>query len=200
MDFSRVKENLEKRGFTVSVFDSAAAAADYLDAAIDGRTVGFGGSITLQQMQLAERLESHNELFWHWKVKEGETPADALKSACGAEIYVTSVNGLAESGEIINIDGTGNRVAAMLYGHKKVYFVVGSNKLAPDYESALHRARNIAAPMNAKRLSRKTPCVEGGRCFDCSSPERICRGLAVLWEKMGGSDMEVLLIDEVLGY
>ena len=115
-------------------------------------------------------------------------------------MYVTSVNGLAQSGELINIDGTGNRVAAMLYGHKKVYFVVGSNKIAPDYESALHRARNIAAPLNAKRLSRKTPCVEGGRCFDCSSPERICRGLAVLWEKMGGSDMEVVLINEELGY
>ena len=200
MDFSRVKENLEKRGFTVSVFDTAAAAADYLDAAIDGKTVGFGGSITLQQMELAERLESHNELFWHWKVKEGETPADALKNARSAEIYVTSVNGLAESGEIINIDGTGNRVAAMLYGHKKVYFVVGSNKLAPDYEAALYRARNIAAPLNAKRLSRKTPCTEGGRCFDCNSPERICRGLGVLWEKMGGSDMEVILIDETLGY
>ena len=200
MDFSHVKENLEKRGFAVSVFDTAAAAADYLDSAIDGKTVGFGGSITLQQMQLAERLESHNELFWHWKVKEGSTPAETLRDACGAEVYVTSVNGLAESGEIINIDGTGNRVSAMLYGHKKVYFVAGSNKIAPDYESALHRARNVAAPMNAKRLSRKTPCVEGGRCFDCSSPERICRGLAVLWEKMGGSDMEVILIDEVLGY
>lgn len=200
MDFSRVKENLEKRGFSVSVFDTAAAAADYLDAAIDGKTVGFGGSITLQQMELAQRLESHNELFWHWKVKEGETPADALKNARSAEIYVTSVNGLAESGEIINIDGTGNRVAAMLYGHKKVYFVVGSNKLAPDYEAALYRARNIAAPLNAKRLGRKTPCTEGGRCFDCNSPERICRGLGVLWEKMGGSDMEVILVDEVLGY
>ena len=200
MDFSRVKENLEKRGFTVSVFDTAAAAADYLDAAIDGKSVGFGGSITLQQMGLAERLEQHNELFWHWKVKEGTTPADALRDARSAEVYVTSVNGLAESGEIINIDGTGNRVAAMLYGHKKVYFVVGSNKIAPDYEGALHRARNIAAPMNAKRLDRKTPCTEGGRCFDCSSPERICRGLAVLWEKMGGSDMEVVLIDETLGY
>ena len=200
MDFSRVKENLEKRGFSVSVFDTAAAAADYLDAAIDGKTVGFGGSITLQQMELAERLESHNELFWHWKVKEGETPADALKNARSAEIYVTSVNGLAESGEIINIDGTGNRVAAMLYGHKKAYFVVGSNKLAPDYEAALHRARNIAAPLNATRLSRKTPCTEGGRWFDCNSPERICRGLGVLWEKMGGSDMEVILVDEVLGY
>lgn len=200
MDFSRVKENLEKRGFTVRVFETAAAAADYLDAAIDGKTVGFGGSITLQQMGLAERLESHNTLFWHWKVEDGATPAEALRAAHSAEVYLTSVNGLAESGEIINIDGTGNRVAAMLYGHKKVYFVVGSNKLAPDYESALHRARNIAAPMNAKRLSRKTPCVEGGRCFDCSSPERICRGLGVLWEKMGGSDMEVILIDEVLGY
>lgn len=200
MDFSRVKENLEKRGFAVTVFDTAAAAADYLDAAIDGTTVGFGGSITLQQMGLAERLERHNELFWHWRVKEGTAPADALREARGAEIYVTSVNGLAESGEIINIDGTGNRVAAMLYGHKKVYFVVGSNKIAPDYEAALHRARNIAAPMNAKRLSRKTPCVEGGHCFDCSSPERICRGLGVLWEKMGGSEMEVILINEALGY
>ena len=102
MNFSRVKENLEKRGFTVSVFDTAAAAADYLDAAIDGKSVGFSGSITLQQMGLAERLEQHNELFWHWKVKEGTTPADALRDARSAEVYVTSVNGLAESGEIIN--------------------------------------------------------------------------------------------------
>ena len=200
MDFTCVKENLEKRGFAVSVFETAAAAAEYLDGAIDGKTVAFGGSITLQQMGLAEKLESHNELFWHWKVKEGATPAETLNAARSAEVYVTSVNGLAQSGELINIDGTGNRVAAMLYGHKKVYFVVGSNKIAPDYESALHRARNIAAPLNAKRLSRKTPCVEGGRCFDCSSPERICRGLAVLWEKMGGSDMEVVLINEELGY
>ena len=200
MDFTCVKENLIKRGFAVTEFETAAAAAEYLDGAIDGKSVAFGGSITLQQMALAEKLETHNELVWHWRVKEGETPAEALRKARNADIYVTSVNGLAESGEIINIDGTGNRVAAMLYGHKKVYFVVGSNKLAPDYEAALHRARNIAAPLNAKRLSRKTPGTEGGRCFDCNSPERICRGLAVLWEKMGGSDMEVILIDEVLGY
>lgn len=200
MDFTRVKENLEKRGFAVSVFATAAEAADYLDGAIDGKTVAFGGSITLQQMELAEKLGKHNEVLWHWLVKEGSTAAETLAAARGAEVYVTSVNGLAESGEIINIDGTGNRVAAMLYGHKKVYFVVGSNKLAADYDAALYRARNVAAPMNAKRLSRKTPCVEGGRCFDCSSPERICRGLAVLWEKMGGSEMEVVLINETLGY
>ena len=201
MDFSRVKENLEKRGFAVTVFDTAAAAADYLDAAIDGKTVGFGGSITLQQMELAERLESHNELFWHWKVKEGETPADALKNARSAEIYVTSVNGLAESGEIINIDGTGNRVASSIYGHQKVYFVIGVNKIAPDYDAALWRARNIAAPKNAQRLGMQTPCAANGdRCYNCKSPARICRALSVLWCAPTGSQYEVVLVKEDLGY
>ena len=200
MVFTLVKAELEQRGFTVSEFATAKEAADYLDGAIDGRTVGFGGSMTLTEMGLAERLETHNELFWHWRVKEGSTAAETLAAAASAEIYLTSVNGLAETGEIINIDGTGNRVASMLYGHRKVYFVVGVNKLASDYASALHRARNVAAPKNAQRLKRNTPCVLGDRCFDCSSPDRICRGLTVLWEKMGGCEMEVVLINEQLGY
>ena len=118
-----------------------------------------------------------------------------------AEHYITSVNGLAETGELINIDGTGNRVASTLYGHKKVWFVVGRNKLAPTYEEALWRARNIAAPKNARRLKRKTPCaVKADRCYDCKSPERICRGLVVLWEAIGSMEMEVVLVDEALGY
>lgn len=200
MAFTKVKENLEKNGFRVTAFAAAKEAADYLDSAIDGKTVGFGGSMTLTEMGLQERLEKHNEVFWHWHPQEGSTAAETLAAAATAEVYLTSVNGLAETGEIINIDGTGNRVASTLYGHKKVYFVVGVNKIAPDYESALHRARNIAAPKNAQRLKRNTPCVSGGRCFDCSSPDRICRGLAVLWEKMGSAEMEVVLINEPLGY
>ena len=119
----------------------------------------------------------------------------------GAQVYLTSANGLAETGEIINIDGNGNRTASMLYGHKKVVFLIGRNKLAPTYEEALWRARNIAAPKNAQRLNRKTPCaINGDRCYDCKSPDRICRGLAVLWEAISGVEMEVLLIDEDLGY
>lgn len=200
MDVSQVKGNLERRGFAVSVFPTAAAAADYLDAAIDGVSVGIGGSMTIEEMGLAPRLAAHNALFWHWHPTEGVTAAETLKSAAGAEVYLTSVNALAESGEIVNIDGTGNRVASMLYGHKKVYFLVGENKLAKDYDAALHRARNVAAPLNAKRLGRATPCAAAGRCFDCASPERICRGLTVLWEKMGGCEMEVVLIGEALGY
>ena len=95
------------------------------------------------------------------------------------------------------VDGNGNRVASTLFGHETVYLVVGSNKLAPDYESALWRARNIAAPKNAQRLNRKTPCaVKGDRCYDCSSPDRICRALVVLWGKPNTvKKMEILLVE-----
>ena len=198
-DFSRVQQNLEARGFRVSVFATAAEAADYLDSAIDNTSVGFGGSVTLEQMGLYERLERHDRVNWHWRpTVDG---ADARQAAMTAEHYITSVNGLAETGELINIDGTGNRVASTLYGHKKVWFVVGRNKLAPTYEEALWRARNIAAPKNAQRLKRKTPCaVKADHCYDCKSPERICRGLVVLWEAIGSMEMEVVLVDEALGY
>lgn len=198
-DFSRVKQNLEARGFRVSVFATAAEAADYLDSAIDNTSVGFGGSVTLEQMGLYERLERHDRVNWHWRpTVDG---ADARQAAMTAEHYITSVNGLAETGELINIDGTGNRVASTLYGHKKVWFVVGRNKLAPTYEEALWRARNIAAPKNVQRLKRKTPCaVKADHCYDCKSPERICRGLVVLWEAIGSMEMEVVLVDEALGY
>lgn len=196
-DFSAVKKNLEARGFHVSVFESAAEAADYLDAAIDGTSVGFGGSVTAEQMGLFEKLAAHNQAFWHWRP---ESAADPRREAMTADHYIASVNGLAETGELINIDGTGNRVAATLYGHKKVWFVVGRNKLAPTYEEALWRARNIAAPQNARRLGRRTPCaIKGDHCYDCKSPERICGALTVLWQKMSGMEMEVVLVDQELG-
>lgn len=197
-DFSAVKKNLEARGFRVNTFETAQAAADYLNEAIDGVSVGFGGSITLDQMGLYERLASHNSTVWHWKTDDQSA---ARQQAMTADMYITSVNGLAETGELINIDGVGNRVGATLFGHKKVWFVAGCNKLAPTYDEALWRARNIAAPKNAQRLQKKTPCaVKGDRCYDCKSPDRICRGLVVLWEAMAGTEMEVVLIDEELGF
>ena len=197
-DFSEVKKNLEARGFHVSVFENAAAAADYLASAIDNTTVGFGGSMTTQETGIYDRLAQHNQAYWQWRA----APGTSVKAeAAVADHYITSVNGLAETGELINIDGVGNRVSASLFGHKKVWFVVGRNKLAPTYEKALWRARNIAAPKNAQRLQTKTPCAaHGDRCYDCKSPERICRGLVVLWEAMTGMEMEVVLIDQDLGY
>ena len=193
--FDTVKKNLEARGFSVRTFATAAEAAAYLNEAIDGKTVGFGGSVTLQDMGLYELLGSHNEGHWHWV-----NGPEERKAAVQTQVYLSSANGLAETGEIINIDGGGNRVASTLYGHEKVYLVIGRNKLAPTYDEALWRARNIASPKNAQRLGRKTPCaVKGDRCYGCKSPERICRGLVVLWGPMMGMETEVILVDEDLG-
>lgn len=193
--FDTVQKNLEERGYTVRVFTTAAEAADYLDGAVDGTTVGFGGSMTVKGMGLYDRLASHNETHWHWVNGPAEREA-----AMGTQVYITSANGLAETGEIVNIDGFGNRVAGTLYGHKKVYFIIGRNKLAPTFEDALWRARNIAAPKNAQRLGRKTPCaVKGDKCYNCKSPDRICNSLVVLWLPSAGLDTEVILVDEDLG-
>ena len=194
-DWTKLTKNLEERDFTVRTFATAAEAADYLDREIDGVSVGFGGSMTVQEMGLYPRLAAHNNALWHWD-KAG------LTEAAVTDVYITSVNGLAETGEIINIDGTGNRVASTLFGHKKVYLVVGRNKIAPDSAKALWRARNIASPKNAQRIGVNTPCAaKGDKCYDCKSPQRICRGLVVLWEKPKAIEtMEVILIDEELGY
>ena len=201
MNFDVIKSNLEKRGFAVSLFDTASEASKYLNTVIDGKTVGFGGSVTLDELGIYELLATHNRTYWHWRIPAGEEARTLRDKGNAAEIYLSSVNGIAETGEIINIDGTCNRVAATLYGHEKVYFVVGKNKLAEDYDKALWRARNIAAPKNAFRLKTKTPCAEmGDQCYDCKSPARICRALSVLWCAPTGSQYEVVLVKEDLGY
>lgn len=197
MAFEEIKKVLEAKGYKVATFETAAEATAYMSKEIQNTTVGIGGSVTVNEMGLYDALvASNNEVHWHWVGGMEELPKEDE-----AEIYITSVNGMAETGEIINIDGIGNRVCSSIYGHKKVYFVVGRNKLAPTYDEALWRARNIAAPKNAQRLGRKTPCaVKADRCYDCKSPERICRALTVLWQATTNSNMEVVLINEDLGY
>ena len=194
-NFEKVKANLERNGFDVSCFGTAAEAADYLLEKLAGKTVGYGGSMTLSEMGLMDRLGERSTVVSHWQ-------GDPIEEAAFTQAYLCSVNGLAETGEIVNIDGTGNRVCSTIFGHDELYLVVGKNKLAPDYDGALWRARNIASPKNAQRLGRKTPCAaRGDKCYDCDSPERICRALTVLWKKPNGvRRAEVVLIDEELGY
>lgn len=193
MAFEVVKENLEKRGYTVKVFATGAEAAAYLNSEIDGVTVGIGGSGTVKNIGAYELLSTHNTVYWHWMTE----PNEARKNAMNTDVYLTSVNALAESGEMVNIDGAGNRVASTLFGHQKLYFIIGRNKLVKTYEEAVWRARNIAAPKRAQQMNRKTPCaIKADRCYDCKSPERICRGMVTLWEPMMGQSTEVILIDE----
>ncbi|MBR6811911.1 MAG: lactate utilization protein [Oscillospiraceae bacterium] len=201
MDFTAVKTNLEKKGYKVVCFANSEEAAAYLDEQINETSVGFGGSVTVTKMGLYERLGSHNDVRWHYRVPEGMTHDQMRRLANSAEVYISSVNGLAETGEIINIDGACNRIAAVFYGPRRIFLLVGRNKLAKDYDAALWRARNIASPLNAKRLGVKTPCAQkGDKCYDCSSPERICCGLSVLWAKPKSADITVVLMDEEIGY
>lgn len=200
MNIEKTKENLQKNGYLVSIFDTAAEAAAYLNQEIDGKSVGFGGSVTLQDMGIYDMLAAHNTCHWHWP-KSGSAVPEVIKAAAEADIYLTSVNALSENGEMVNIDGTGNRVASTLYGHEKVYFVVGANKIAPTLDAAIDRARNIASPLNAKRLGHNTPCaIKGDKCYDCNSPERICNAMVIHFKKMGSCVMEVVLVREELGY
>lgn len=201
MDFSNIKTNLEKKGYAVSAFETAADAAEYMAEKIKNTTVGIGGSMTARQMGLYEKLSENNDVYWHWQLKEGQSPQQAYDGARNAAVYISSVNGISETGEIINIDGSGNRVAETIYGHEKVYLLVGRNKIAPNFEKAMWRARNIAAPLNAKRLGTATPCAaKGDKCYDCDSPGRICKAFLVFSCKPNMTNCEVILINEELGY
>ena len=199
MNVQRTMDSLNYKGFEVRYFETVQEAAEYLRGSIWGKTVGIGGSVTIQQMGLYERLTEHNTVYWHWVKNDMETRT----AAAGAEVYLTSANAIAETGEIVNIDGSGNRVAATLYNHERVVYVVGVNKIAPDLESAVFRARNVAAPLNTRRLGLKTPCAVGKeiRCYNCSSRDRICCGVVtLLWPMRSIKVTEVVLVGESLGY
>lgn len=202
MDKDKLISNLEKRGFAAKYFSTKEEAATYLCENIKNKTVGIGGSETVKEIGLGEKLKQKNKVFWHWdkELVEKESLKGARDLAAHADIYLTSVNGVSEEGTLINIDGTGNRIASTAYGHKKVYFIIGENKVEPTFEKAMWRARNIAGPKNAQRLKMKTPCaVKGDKCYDCSSPDRICRGFLIIEKVMKSMEMEVIVIGETLG-
>lgn len=200
LDTHSLLENFRNNGFLASYFATAKEAADYLCGSISGTTVGIGGSVTVDQLGLYDRLAGNNDVFWHWK----QQPQDEARAkAANAEVYITSANGISMNGEVVNIDGSGNRVASMCFGHDRLYIVAGLNKVEKELESAVSRAKNVAAPLNAIRLKRKTPCAlsEEHKCYDCRSPERICAATTILTRKpFGIQTVEVILIGEELGF
>ena len=199
-DINVLKMNLEKNGFVVNLFDTPEDASSFLNKQIDGTTVSFGGSKTLDEMGLFDSLGQHNDILWHWYPKEGMTQNEVRLAAQNTKVYLSSVNAIAETGEMVNIDGAFNRLASVFYGHEKVYLVISKNKITEDYDSAVWRARNIASPMNCKRYGVKTPCVKDGRCHDCNSPERLCRGMSVIWKHPMVGDIEIVLIRKEMGF
>ncbi|MBQ8151812.1 MAG: lactate utilization protein [Firmicutes bacterium] len=207
MNLEKTIRSLEEKLYTVKVFDTAVQAADYLDSVIDGKVVGFGDSRTMIDMNLYERLSAHNRVYDPNQSVDNDGFLEIAAKTLTTEVFLTSVNGMAETGEMINIDGTGNRVAGSLFGHEKVYFVIGVNKIEPDEERALLRARNTAGPTNALKYDLDTPCVAHfkgtgeKKCFDCKSPDRICNAIVTYKRRMSDiEDVEIILINEEMGF
>lgn len=192
---------LRKNRYAVSFFETKEEAAAYLEKSIHGKTVGFGDSLTLESLGIHDRLSGQNSEI-HNPIRAADKDAFLLSAtrALTAQIFLTSVNAAAETGELVNIDGTGNRVAGSVFRHEKVFFVFSINKIEPTLEKAIWRARNIAAPQNAQRHGYKTPCAaKADKCYDCENPQRICNGMMVHLKAMKNTEMEVVLIGEKLG-
>ena len=201
MELQNVAKALEKNRYDVKVFETKEEAVAYLDGLFDNMVIGFGDSQTMVQKGLHDTLAAHNKVIDPYRSVDNDDFLRIAKDALTTEVFLTSVNGVTEDGILINLDGTGNRVAGSLFGHKKVYFIVGKNKIAPDMEKSIWRVRNIAAPHNAQRLKLRTPCaIKADKCYNCASPDRICNGLMIMMKKMNDIDMEVVLINEELGY
>ena len=197
MNFDRVEQALTRARFHCHRFATGQDAAQWLAAECSGKTVGIGGSMTAKAMKLEELLPRTSTVYWHWLTPGPET----LANAATAQVYLTSVNALAETGELINIDGTGNRVASMIFGPKNVALIIGKNKFAETMDECMDRIKAVAGAKNAQRLGLSTPCAVAGRCTDCFSKERICSVTTIIEAKSGAiSEMHLILVDEVLGY
>ncbi|WP_310601870.1 lactate utilization protein [Anaerosporobacter sp.] len=197
MNYTEIRKNFEKHGFITNLFAKKEEATEYLSNKLQGRAIGFGGSVTLKELGLYEALQQNNVVIWHNKVASLEI----RQLASHASIYITSANAVTESGEIVNIDGTGNRVAMTSFHPETCYYIIGKNKVTKNLEQAIDRSKNVAAPLNAKRLGVKTPCaVNGDKCYHCNSPERICRITTIIERPPLGMNCEVIFIDEELGY
>lgn len=201
MELQTVIEALKHNRYQVSCFNTKEEAADYLLQSLQNTIIGFGDSETMSQMHLYDKLSINNTVI---DPKQCIDNDDFLKTATDClttPVFLTSANALTQDGIIVNLDGTGNRVAGSLFGHHKVFYIIGTNKIVPTINDAVWRVRNIAAPQNAKRLGLKTPCAKkADKCYNCSSPDRICNGLLIQWKKMNDIETEVILIKEELGY
>jgi len=199
----RVADSLRRKGFEVFLAADSGEAREKVLAMISSEeTVGAGGSVTIKRLGILDELARRgNRLFDHWK--DGIDYEERLRlrrEQLLADVFLSSTNAVTESGELVNIDGVGNRVAALSFGPKHVVVVAGRNKVVSDVDEGLRRIRNVAAPANVRRLDRDLPCAKTGYCVDCKLPGRICRVVSIVVWPPSRTRFSVILVDEELGY
>ncbi len=197
-------KQLTKRRMAASYAPTAAQAREEIVAMIPGgATVSRGGSMSLVEMGLWEALAQKTGVEVIDPFTPGLSPEEALarmRRGLLADYFIAGANALTMDGKLVNLDATGNRVAAMCFGPEKVILAVGLNKVTPDLDSALARVKHHAAPINAIRLNRETPCAETGQCLDCLSPGRICNMWSIIEGHRFENRIHVKLVGEDLGY
>lgn len=168
----------------------------------DGATVGIGGSMTLFETGIIDHLRNgrYDLLDRYAEGLSGDDIKNIFRKSFFADAYFSSVNAITEDGKIYNVDGNGNRVAAMLYGPDKVILIVGVNKIVKNEEEAFIRMQSVAAPANTKRLSMNTPCEKTGECIDCSSEGRICCEYTIIKGQRAKDRIHVIFLNENYGY
>jgi hypothetical protein len=200
----KIIKNLEKRRMAGSyAADSAQAKAEIVDMVPQGATVFRCGSMTAVGIGLWEAIAALPEVKLIDPYRAELSPEEGLelrRRGLTADVMIASTNAITLDGRLVNLDGMGNRVAAMAFGPKKVILAVGMNKVAPDLETAVARVKHFASPINNIRLEQNNPCVETGLCSDCRSPQRICNMWSTIEGHMIKDRIHVKLIGENLGY
>jgi len=198
-------KNLKKNGFTAFYVPSKEEALKkVLEMIPIDAKVGVGGSITTREIGLVKTLgERGNSVADAWQSGLSKDQLKEIRrSQLNSDVFISSSNAVTVDGKLLNVDGTGNRVAPMIFGPHKVIIVAGVNKIVKDVDEGLSRIRNVAAPMNANRLGRKTPCGLTGMCAEdrCEPPERLCNIITIIERRPHDTDTTVVLVGERLGY
>lgn len=198
----RMIKNLARRNMDGFYCETAAEAVEKVMKLIpDGSSISWGGSMTIRDMGLTAALHAKGsyELMDRDLAKDSDDAQKIYRKAFFADYFLSSANAMSEDGVIVNIDGNGNRVAAITFGPKHVIFVIGLNKITQTVDAALARARSTASPINASRFNIKTPCQTDGVCHNCNSENCICNYIHFL-RNSPGKRHTVILVGETLGY
>lgn len=193
--------NLKNRHFDAWYCDTKEAALEKaLELIPEGATVGWGGVLSAQQIGLFDALREGNyNLYDRDRCETAEQREQMMKDALFSDVFLTGANGLSLDGQMVNIDGTGNRVAAIIYGPKKVIVIAGMNKVCDTLEQAIDRAREVAAPMNMMRFMKDTPCAATGKCGDCKKEGCICNQIVITRHCRPVGRIQFILVGENLG-
>jgi len=200
--YIELENNLNKRNIEFQFCESRQAVIETIDLLTkDYQTIGIGNSQTLKSMNISEHLVKNEKTVYDKTYAREKTEIRKLKKlALTSECYITSTNAISLSGEIVNVDHSGNRVAAMTYGPDKVIIVATTNKIVENEKAAVARALTVATPLNARRAKIESPCSKGNPCTECSQDVRVCNYISIIRGQHEKNRMIVLLIDEALGF